>query len=858
MIGKIVSHYKVLEPLGAGGMGVVYKAEDTKLGRLVALKFLPAQLESDPDFNQRFVNEARAASVLDHPNICTIHEIGETDDGQLFIVMAHYSGESLRERLDRGPIGSIESITLGQQIVDGLQLAHEKGILHRDIKPANVFVTERGQAKILDFGLAKFLAGAKLTQTGTSMGTLAYMSPEQLQGQTVGIQTDIWAFGALTYEMLTGRAAFEGDNEGAVVFNILNRDPRPLEPTGTGIDVGLERLLGRCLAKAAPDRYPSMAEVKADLQALLSRMESKTTKSGQSLQGQDQPTLVFDSETPDGIGVSGAKDFTSDKPSLAVLDFENISSDAAADWLSSGMAESMSVDLGKVTAVGVVGRRRVREVMGSAVATDLDHESLIDLAERIGARWVIWGAFQKSGEVIRVTAHCLDAREGHTLETLKLDGSMAQIFQLQDEIIRRLLGSLELELSESEIQEIERPQTRDLEAYEYCAKARQILYRMAGSEMETARSLLEKAIELDPGYAFAYSTLGQLHAFRFIAQTDSRDLDDAIRFLSQAAELDPELSDPYSWLTYVYAREGRFRRAITSGRRAVNLDPESPQAHYFLAVAHWLRGVIGFNTEGYAEAASHLERVIKLAPKYQPGSQVLGVVYFSCGQYEQAWEHTVKAAEIEESGDWELGRFVGAISHLARQACRQGRFDQAERLVERALGASGDAEHIYTPACNVLTFCVQGELLLRTQRLDEALSAFRHAKKLALSSPRHLGIGWPMLRAQIGMSRAFLALGMKKECDTSLAEARVLFKDRSGFDFSGIWEGGEGEILVELAILQAGMHNAEEALSLLARAVDRGWREAPRLEVEDSFRDLQSDLRFRQVQNRLNQLRPIS
>ena len=857
MIGKIVSHYEVLEPLGAGGMGVVYKARDTRLGRFVALKFLPSQYGSDADFKQRFVNEARAASALDHPNICTIHEIGETDDGQLFIVMAHYSGESLKERLDRGPIASLEAIKLSDQICDGLQLAHERGILHRDIKPANVFVTDRGQAKILDFGLAKFVAGAKLTQTGTSMGTLNYMPPEQLKGETVGVQADIWALGALTYEMLTGHAAFAGDNEGAVMFNILNREPRPLEPTGSSIDVGLERFLGRCLAKDASDRYPSMGEVRADVQALLSRLGSETTRVEDSLHSEDQPTLVLGLDNRDTHGSSGTEDVANKKPSLAVLDFENITSDPEADWLSSGMAESMSVDLGKVTSVRVVGRGKVRQVMGSGCATDLDEEGLIALGDRIGARWMIWGAFQKLGELIRVTAHCFDAGQGHTLETLKLDGSMAQIFQLQDEIITRLLSSLELGLSDSEIQEIERPETQDLKAYEFCAKARQILYRMAGSEMVTAQGFLEKAIELDPDYALAYSTLGQLYSFRFIAQTDTRDLDDAIRYLSRATELDPELSDPYSWLTYVYAREGRFDRAIASGRRAVRLDSESPQAHYFLAVAHWLRGVIGFNTEGYIEAAGLLRRVIELVPRYQPGSQILGSLYFSCGQYDRAWEHTTKAAEIEESGDWELGRFVGGISHLARQACRQGRLDEAERLVEQALRVSGETEHIYTPACNALTFCIQGELLLRSQRPDEALSAFRRAKEQALSSPRSLGIGWPMLRAHLGMSRAFLGIGMRKECETSLSEASDLFRSRSGFDFSGIWEGGEGEILVEQAILRASLRDGDDALRLLETAVDRGWREAPRLELEDSFRVLRSDPRFHRIQDRLSQLRPI-
>ncbi len=834
-------------------MGVVYKARDTKLDRLVALKFLPPQFGSDQDFKQRFVNEARAASALDHPSICTIFEIDEADDGQLFIVMAHYSGVSLKERLDRGPMPLNETIGLVLQIADGLALAHEQGILHRDIKPANVFLTSKGQAKILDFGLAKFVGGAKLTQTGTSMGTLNYMPPEQLQGQNVGFQADIWALGALTYEMLTGRAAFGGDNEGAVVYNILNRDPEPLEPTGSSIDVGLERLLGRCLAKDQADRYLSMKELQEDLTALKGRVDRLDTDVTLIRPAEDQPTMVFEPGTRAETQASTVGRQSDNAPSVAVLDFTNISSDPAADWLSSGIAESLSVDLGKVASVRVIGRRQVREAMGSVAATDVDEEKLLDVGRRVNARWLFWGAFQKLGGAIRVTAYCLDVAEGRTLETLKLDGSMDQIFQLQDQIITGLMKSLALEVSDSELHEIERPQTQDLEAYEYCAKARLLLYRMAGQDIAEAQTYLERAIELDPGYALAYSTLGQLHSFRFIATTDRDDLAQAIRYLTQATGLDPELSDPYAWLTYAFSRESRFVEAIESGRRAVELDSDNPQAHYFLAVAHWLRGLIEFNTDGHAEAALHLKRVIELAPRYQPGNQILGVIYFNHGQYEQAWEHTKKAAEIEESGDWELGRFVGAISFLAKQAYRSGKLGEAQRLVNQALEVSGDAEHVYTAACNALAYCVKGDLLLKTQRPDEALLAFRHAKEQVTRSPRSLGIGWPMLRAQLGQARAFHAVGMKRESDASLREAKALFDRKDDYDFSGLWDSGEAEILVELALFHASILNLDEALNSLEKAVDLGWAEAPRLELESSFQNLRKEQRFQAIQNKLRQ-----
>jgi non-specific serine/threonine protein kinase len=771
--------------------------------------------------------------------------------------MAHYSGDSLKERLHRSPLTLKETIDVVFQIADGLALAHEQGILHRDIKPANVFLTSRGEVKILDFGLAKFLGGAKLTKTGTSMGTLNYMPPEQLQGKEVGVEADIWALGALTYEMLTGRAAFGGDNDGAVVYNILNRDPEPLEPTGSSIDVGLERLLGRCLDKNQVDRYPSMSELKEDLSALRGRVERFDAEVTQIRSNDDQPTMVLDTGTRNDAlapNASGQRDKT---PSVAVLDFTNITSDPAADWLSSGIAESLSVDLGKLASVKVIGRSKVREAMGSMTPTDVDDEKLRDVGKRVRARWLFWGAFQKQGEAIRVTAHCLDVVEGRTLETFKLDGSMDQIFQLQDQIITRLMKSLDLEVSDSEMFEIERPQTRDLEAYEYCAKARQLLYRMAGQDIDEAQKYLEKAIGLDPGYAMAYSTLGQLFSFRFIATTDRSDLTQAIRYLTQATELDSELSDPHAWLTYAYSREGRFEEAIESGRRAVELDADNPQAHYFLAVAHWLRGLIEFKTDGHVEAAQHLKRVIELTPRYQPGSQILSAIYFSRGQYEQAWKHAKNAVEIEESGNWELGRFVGAISLLARMAYRAGDFTEAENLVARSFEVSGEAKHVYAPACNALAYCVQGDLLLKTQRPDEALLAFRSSKEQVASSPRSLGIGWPMLRAHLGLARAFRAVGMKNESDASLRQATALFESKDGYDFSGLWDSGEAEFLVELAVCYCSIHNRDEALNSLERAVDLGWLETPRCELESSFQSLREEPRFQAVQDKLRRQGPI-
>ena len=261
MIGQTISHYKILEKLGEGGMGIVYKAEDTKLKRTVALKFLPPELIRDPEVKERFIHEAQTASALEHHNICNVHEIDETDDGHTFMVMACYTGESLKERISRSPLKIDEAIAIGSQIAQGLAKAHEKGIVHRDIKPANIHLTDDGVVKILDFGLAKLRGQKKLTKEGTTVGTVAYMSPEQARGEEVDQRTDIWSLGIVLYEMVTGQLPFKGDYEQAVVYSILNEESEPMTGLRTGVPLELERIARKAMAQDSCERYQHVGEM---------------------------------------------------------------------------------------------------------------------------------------------------------------------------------------------------------------------------------------------------------------------------------------------------------------------------------------------------------------------------------------------------------------------------------------------------------------------------------------------------------------------------------------------------------------------------------------------------------------------
>ncbi len=265
MIGQTVSHYRIIAKLGAGGMGVVYQAEDTALQRTVALKFLPPELTRDADAKQRFLHEARAAAALDHPNICNMHEIGETAGGEIYLVMACYEGETLRDRIRRGPLPLAEALSLAIQAGDGLAEAHARGVVHRDIKPANLFITTKGQLKILDFGLAKLAGASALTQTGSTLGTVGYLAPEQARGEAIDARTDIWSLGVVLYELVAGQSPFRGEYAQAVIYEILNEAPPPLTGVRTGVPLELERIVAKCLAKDPAERYPHMEDLLVDL-----------------------------------------------------------------------------------------------------------------------------------------------------------------------------------------------------------------------------------------------------------------------------------------------------------------------------------------------------------------------------------------------------------------------------------------------------------------------------------------------------------------------------------------------------------------------------------------------------------------
>ena len=404
--GSRLGPYEIVSQLGQGGMGVVYHAHDPRLDRHVAIKLLPPDLTRDDTAKQRFLQEAKAASALDHPNICVIFEINETDDGQLYLVMAHYEGETLKERIARGPLDLDDAIDIATQVGEGLAEAHKAGIVHRDIKPANLFVTKSGIVKILDFGLAKLAGSEGVTQTGTTVGTVAYMSPEQAKGQEVDHRTDIWSLGVVLYEMLAGTPPFQGETLAAIVHATLEHRQLPL----SGASSTAQSAVTRALSKDKTQRYQAVADLLMELRRL---------------GGSDAATVTVPTNA--------------DVPSIAVLPFVNMSADPEQEYFCDGMAEELIDALAKLGGLRVVARTSSFQFKGQS-------PDLREVGNKLNVKTVLEGSVRKAGNRLRVNAQLINADDGYHLWSERYDRDMDDVFAVQDEITQSVVRKLKVKL----------------------------------------------------------------------------------------------------------------------------------------------------------------------------------------------------------------------------------------------------------------------------------------------------------------------------------------------------------------------------------------------------------------------------
>ena len=643
----IAGKYRILETLGEGGMGVVYKAEDTRLERIVALKFLSPELTRDEEAKKRFVQEAKAAAALEHPNICTVYEVDE-DDGHTFITMSYIKGRSLKDKLKDGPMGVDEIKDIALQIGEGLKEAHEKGIIHRDIKPANIMVSVKGQAKITDFGLAKLSWGVDLTKKPTIMGTVAYMSPEQAKGEEVDHRTDIWSFGATLYEVLTGKLPFRSKKDQAIIYAILHEEPQAVREQREDVPESLEKIIEKCLRKSPQKRYKDLGAVLNDLKSV--------------------------SHSDDAAYPS--KVISDIKPSIAVLPFVNISTDPENEYFSDGLTEELINALTKITELHVVARTSSFAFKGEKI-------DIREIGQKLNVGSLLEGSVRKAGNKVRITAQLIKVEDGYHLWSERYERNMEDIFVIQDEITKKIMDKLMTTLNVV-VKPPEEHRPVNLEAYDLYLKGRYFCNKLSPEWINKTLDYYNQSIEKDPNYALVYTSIAEFFILLSVG-FDVLPSKDAMPKAKEAAlkalELDPTLSEAHASLGMVATcYDWDHKAAKKFFAKALELNPNSATVH------QWSELYLTFMEGKYGEAIDALEKAQKLDPLNLMIKLRLGYMYYYMYDFDSA------ISRFKEIFDFEPN-FPVAYHGLMDAYGQKGMYDEAfasgEKLLEFGIPAVG-------------------------------------------------------------------------------------------------------------------------------------------------------------------------
>jgi len=703
MIGQTVSHYRIAKKLGSGGMGVIYEAEDLQLGRHVALKFLPAEMARDAPSLERFQREARAASALNHPGICTVHAI-EQHEGQHFIAMELLEGETLAERLRRGPLELEALLGVATQMADALESAHAKGIVHRDLKPANVFLNARGQAKILDFGLAKIErlradadAGSEiptaippneLTAAGTALGTVSYMSPEQARGQLTDARTDLFSLGTVVYQMATGNVPFPGETSAVIFDAILNREPQPPTQVNASLPAELDRILRKALEKERNLRYQTATELKTDFLRLKRDLDS----------GSRRAADLADSR---GAAKHAEK-------SVAVLYFENLSGVKEDEYLRDGVTEDIITELFKIKGLKIFSRPTVLAFRDKPVTAT-------QIGQQLGAAYVLTGSLRRAGSRLRINAQLVDTKSDFPLWSERYDREMKDVFEVQDEIARKIAEALRITLSPQEQEELGAKPTDNLQAYDLYLRGKSYARRLTRQDLEFALQMFENAVTLDAGFALAHAA-NAIFCAQYYAnfQRDQAWAARAKAAAEKAIALAPQIPDvqvAQAWIRYI---DGDLDDSIQRVRQAIERKPTCEGAYYLLGRALFAAG-------RYQEVAEIAEAAIEAAGDdysvFVPIINALGAL----GKTEARANFRQRRVLALEAHVIKVPEDARARVLLASSYAEMGREEDSRREAQFALALRpNDSSVLYNCAC---AYCKLGASREAIETLRKAWEA---------------------------------------------------------------------------------------------------------------------------------------
>jgi non-specific serine/threonine protein kinase len=779
MIGTIFSHYKILEKIGEGGMGVVYKAEDTKLQRVVALKFLGEQFASDDEAKARFFREARAASALNHQNIITIYEIDEFE-GKCFISMEFVEGKSIKGLIGQEALSVKKALNIVMQVAEGLKAAHEKGIVHRDLKSDNIMLTPEGMVKIADFGLAELRGAPTLTSQPSIMGTLPYASPEQLEGITTDERTDIFSFGVVLYEMITGRLPFWSEYEQATIYSILNEDTEPVTKLNKEIPTELERVIEKALKKRRELRYQSMVEVLADLRQV----------------GEEYET--------------GARRKAPAVPVLAVLYFENMGESKEDDYFAAGMTEDIITDLSKIDKIRVLSRSDVLPYRGKTV-------SIKETGRNLNVDYILEGSVRKADSKLRISAQLIRVSDGFHVWAERFDRELKDVFEVQSDVSQKVASALKIRLTLSQIERIEKRPTISIKAYDYYLRGRDYYWRLGKGDLEIAIQMYKKALEVDPQYALAYAGLADAYVYKYEAYYDRSVhlLNLAEETAKRALALDYDLPEAHRALGRVYKERKNNPEAISEFKKAIELKPDYLEAYRAL-------GWICEEMRNCDEAIAYTEKALEIRPSDRESYLLLGIAYLDKKEYPQAEKMFFEALEVAPD-------YATAYYYIGNTYQKQGKFDQALKMYQKCTIAGGDPN----------VYLDMGWIYLLEGDFQKAITAFKKCIELGyfeFIANYYLGLAFKVqgkkkeaqdyYNHSIELSNKLLeddpenpyvhpTLGLAY---TSLGEEE---KGRQHGEYAVSLDPENGAILYDLARIYALQNEPDKAIQTLEKALDK-------------------------------------